>query len=56
MSMWDLVRFVLIYTFLLYIFYIYDAYLEILKLKIYFENCKKVNKKKKMKGVVKYSI
>ena len=35
-SMWDLVRFVLKYTFLLYIFY--NAYLEILRLKIYFEN------------------
>ena len=53
----DLVRFVLIYsTFLLYIFYnIYYVYLEILRFKIYFENCAKSKREEqeKSKGVVK---
>ena len=40
--MWDLVRFILIYTFY-YVFFIifYYTYLEILKFKIYSEKCAK---------------
>ena len=53
--MLDLVRFVLIYTFY-YVFFIilYDAYLDILRLKIYFENCIKNKWKENLKteGVV----
>ena len=46
MYMWDLVIFVLKYTFLLYIFYNFnDGYLEILKLKIYFKNYTKSKQK-----------
>ena len=41
------------YTFLLCIFYnFYYMYLEILKIKIYIENCEKVNEKKKTEEVL----
>ena len=47
--MWYLTIFVLINTLLLYNFYnfFYDVYLEILMLKIYFENCTSQRKKTK---------